>query len=351
MRILTVGPSPQKSKGGMATVIKDILNDPVLLENNTIDMYDSYVDGNRVKVLVFSLFAYVKFALTKKDYDIYHIHMASKGSTFRKGMYIRKAKKWGKKVIIHVHGGGFLAFYQNCNEKQKAKVLSILKSADMIIALSEDWKAKFKDTFGELNYRVLQNGVNTEYLKEAITPPSDTHSGFLALGRMCQNKGTYDLLEALAEAKKVIPEVKCYFAGDGDIERVKAIVKEKGLENNAIVIGWADKKKKMELLKKVSTLVLPSYHEGLPMAILECMACGKTIISTCVGAIPEVVKSENGILIDAGNVNALADALIKCSTDLKMVTDMGSQNIVKVQNKFSMTVMHKLLADYYSQVL
>ena len=86
------------------------------------------------------------------------------------------------------------------------------------------------------------------------------------------------------------------------------------------------------------------------MSVLEGMACRKAIISTKVGAIPEVIKGENGILIDAGDVNALADALVKCSTDLEMITDMGLQNYIKIREEYSMTVMHDKLSEYYSIV-
>ncbi len=105
-------------------------------------------------------------------------------------------------------------------------------------------------------------------------------------------------------------------AGDGDIDRCKQIVEEKNLKSNIFIVGWADFDKKLELLKKSSVLVLPSYNEGLPMAILEGMACGKAIISTTVGAIQEVVKKKkNGILIEPGDVEKLSEALIRyCMT-------------------------------------
>ena len=97
-------------------------------------------------------------------------------------------------------------------------------------------------------------------------------------------------------------------AGDGDIDRCKQIVEEKNLKSNILIVGWADFDKKLELLKRSSVLVLPSYNEGLPMAILEGMACGKAIISTTVGAIPEVVKEENGILIEPGDIKKLSES-------------------------------------------
>ena len=104
MKILVIGPSPIRSKGGMATVIEEIVKDKKLNEEFEIDVYESYIDGNKLKVLLFSLLSFVRFYFTKRNYDIYHIHAASYGSTFRKGLYVHAAKKWGKKVILHIHG-------------------------------------------------------------------------------------------------------------------------------------------------------------------------------------------------------------------------------------------------------
>ena len=85
MKVLIVGPSPTRSKGGMATVIEEIEKDKILNSQFEIDIFESYIDGNKFKVLLYSIFAFLKFYFTKNNYDIYHIHAASYGSTFRKG--------------------------------------------------------------------------------------------------------------------------------------------------------------------------------------------------------------------------------------------------------------------------
>ena len=171
MRILVVGPSPTRSKGGMATVIEEIEKDKTLNSKFNIDIYESYIDGNKLKVLFFSLFSFIRFYFTKRNYDIYHIHAASYGSTFRKGLYVHAAKKWGKKVILHIHGAEYMLFYEKSN--QKDKIVSILKEADEVIALSAEWKKKFDETFGLKNCVVLENGIDTERLKPAITSVKD----------------------------------------------------------------------------------------------------------------------------------------------------------------------------------
>lgn len=347
MRVLVVGPSPDKSKGGMATVISEIRDDQELTAQYNIDIYDSYVDGGKVKRVLYSAWAFLVFYLTKRKYDVYHIHAASRGSTFRKGYYVRAAKKWGKKVILHIHGAQYMEFYNEISDKKKSEVISILKSADMVIALSQDWKEKFDHTFGLANCVVLENGINMERLSPAITDPMKYKSAFVTLGRLGKRKGTYDLVDAVEIAAKAVPDIKVYLAGDGDVEQIRQLVQLKGLDKNVDVVGWADFDKKLDLLKHVSTVVLPSYNEGLPMSVLEGMACGKAIISTKVGAIPEVIKAENGILVDAGDVKALADAIVNCVSDTDLIGRMASKNIELINEHYSMTVMHARLASYY----
>lgn len=349
VKVLVIGPSPTKSKGGMSTVIEEIKEDKKLNQKFKIDIYESYIDGNKLRVLLFSIISFLRFYFTKRNYDIYHIHVASYGSTFRKGLYVRTAKKWGKKVILHIHGSEYMIFYEKSNKKDKIRL--ILNTADKVIALSDGWKRKFDETFGLTNCVVLENGIDMERLKPAITSCYEHPHTFVSLGRLGERKGTYDLIDAIYHVKNQIPDIKCYLAGDGEIEKYKKIIKEKKLEDNIIVVGWADFDKKIELLKKSNVVVLPSYNEGLPMAILEGMACGKAIISTIVGAIPEVVKEENGILIQPGDITALSNALCTYCKDEEALERIGYANMDLIKRKYSMDVMHEKLGQYYSEVM
>ena len=226
----------------------------------------------------------------------------------------------------------------------------VCKQADLVLALSEDWKEKFEKTIGICNCEVLNNGIDTETLGIAVCDTDKNQNKFVLLGRLGERKGAYDLVNAVELAVKKNPSIKVYMAGDGEIDKVKAQVKEKHLEKNIDVVGWVDFNGKMELLKKVSTVVLPSYNEGLPMAILEGMAAGKAIISTTVGAIPEVVTDENGFIMEPGDVKALAEALVVCSTDAELLRRISMNNIEKANSCFSMKKMHEILSGYYKQV-
>lgn len=350
MKILVIGPSPSKSRGGMATVIDEINKDKQLKQHFQIDIYESYIDGGRIKVFIYSIFAFLFFYITKRNYDLYHIHVASYGSTFRKGFYVRAAKKWGKKVILHVHGAEYMVFYEK--SKNKARILSILNSADKVVALSNEWKNTFENVFNIKNCIVLENGIDMDKFKFAVNNEKMEPRTFLALGRLGKRKGTYDLIDAIANIKKQIPDIKCYLAGDGEIDKCKSLIQKKGLQDNIYVVGWVDFDMKLELLKKTSVLVLPSYNEGLPMAILEGMASGKPIISTNVGAIPEViVNGVNGVLINPGNISELEIAMIKYATDFNYVKIAQDANLKLVNQKYSMEVMHNKLKQIYFQLV
>lgn len=350
MKILVIGPSPTKSKGGMATVIREIQEDEKLNKQYKIDVFESYIDGNVIIRILYSVYRYILFLLTKRNYQIYHIHAASYGSIFRKGYYVRAAKSWKKKVILHIHGASFMDFYAELSQPKKKKVIDILNTADMVIALSEEWKRRFEQTFGLKKCYVLENGIDDKRLRECITPVAAFKENFLLLGRLGERKGAYDLVNAVEKVVKQDPKIKLYMAGDGDIDKIKALVAQKKLENNIDVVGWVNFEGKKDLLKKVSTVVLPSYNEGLPMSILEGMAAGKAIISTTVGAIPEVISKENGILIQPGDVSALAEAMLQCSTDEGMLERMSCANIAKIDEKFSMKRMHEILGQYYDLI-
>ena len=348
LKVLMIGPSTTKSKGGMATVIKEIQDDEDMNRQFQIDYYSSFIDGNIFVRFIYSIYAFLVFYFTKRQYDVYHIHLASRGSTFRKGYYIKVAKRWRKKVIAHVHGAQYMEFFDEISLKKKEKVFEILNNADKVIALSEDWKAKFIKSFNLKNCVVVENGINVETYKCSRICNAQTDKSFLCLGRLGKRKGSYDIVDAVSIAAKRDPSIKVFLAGDGEIQEIKDKVNSSQLKSNVYVVGWVDMDEKLSLLSKVSTVLLPSYNEGLPMSILEGMASGKAIISTTVGAIPEVIKEENGVLINPGDISGLADALTLLCGNRILIQRYSENNIKLIEERFSTKIMHKSIMQIYN---
>lgn len=350
MKILEVGPSEARSRGGMAEVIRGIRESKVLSGGFEVDSFPSYIDGSLPVRLLYSLYGYLRFLTCYRNYDLFHIHTAERGSTFRKNFYLRKVKRAGKKAIVHIHGAEYLTFCDGLGGRRKEIVKDFFRQADLVLALSGKWKEELEGRFQMRTCQVLYNGVEPEKFQPAVSDPAEHRNSFLMLGRLGARKGTYDLIAAMELALRENPQLKLCLAGDGEVAQVRALVKEKGLEQIS-VLGWIDGAEKLRRLREVATVVLPSYYEGLPMSILEGMAAGKAIISTTVGAIPEVVGAENGILTAPGDIPALAGALLRCSGDPGLLADMSKNNREKAEREFSVRRMHQQLAAYYRQVM
>ncbi len=346
MRVLEIGPSIKRSKGGMVTVINGIINDLELLQKIQIDVHESYIDGNKIRGALYSVYRLLVFVVLRRGYDVYHIHVASYGSTFRKALYALIAKHWKKKVIFHIHGGEYLEFYRKLSVKNQHRLVNLLNRVDVVIALSNEWKRSFEEVLGIGNCVVLQNGIDTDRLEKAYCTLSNNKNCFLMLGRMCRDKGVYDLIDATILVKQRYPDVKVYIAGDGDVEKVQATVLEKGLQENIEILGWLDDEQKIQALRKVATVILPSYKEGLPMSILEGMAAGKVVIASRVGAIPEVIAAENGFLVNSGDIQGIAKAMLTVCGEECELEHISLNNRNKVRQSYSMKVMHAKLLQY-----
>lgn len=347
MKILEIGPSETLARGGMAEVIRGIRESPYLGQEFEIDSFPSYIDGSLPVRLLYSLWGYLRFLTCYRKYDLFHIHTAERGSTFRKNFYLRAVKRAGKRAVVHVHGAEYLRFYDGLAPRKKRIVDGFFRRADLVLALSDGWRRELERRFPMRACRTLYNGVDPAKLQPAVSNPAEHRCSFLMLGRLGRRKGSYDLIAAAELALRRNPALKLCLAGDGEVEQVRALVREKGLEGNIEVPGWIDGAEKLRRLRDAATVVLPSYHEGLPMAILEAMAAGKAIISTTVGAIPEVVGAENGILVEPGDIPALAEALLRCSSDGEALARMSASNRKRAQEVFSIRRTHEALAECY----
>ena len=253
------------------------------------------------------------------------MHGSSDASFWRKRIFINLAKMFGKKVVFHCHGSEFQRFSaQHRNAVQKTLI-----KCDCIIALSESWKCWFETTIHHKNVVVIKNVIALPRVKKV------KHNNFvlLFLGRLGKRKGIYDLLDVLIKHKTTFEgKVKFLFGGDGDVEQVKEIIKQNGLENIAEFQGWVNGEKKEYLLNLADAFILPSYNEGLPISVLEAMSYSLPVISTTVGGIPEILKNgENGFIMEPGDKDAIYHAVVSLMEDKSLCKDMGKKSFEKVQ--------------------
>lgn len=343
-KVLMVGPG-RDVMGGISTVVNSYYQ--LGLDKKVELRYiSSMEDGNKLKKLVVALKSYVEFVNCIKNYDIVHVHMAAQASYTRKSIFIKKAKKAGKKIIIHQHSADFDEFFfkQSDSKKQK-QIKSIFEMADAVIVLSEEWAKFFGDNVCDsAKIKILYNGVIIpSYRKEDY---SDTN--VLFLGRLGKRKGSYDLLKAIPQVLEKVPSAHFYFGGDGDIQQSQKIINENGLQEHVKLLGWIKDKEKEVYLKKCSVFILPSYHEGMPMSVLEAMSYGLATVSTNAGGIPCIIDNEkNGIRIDAGNIKFMEDTLVLLLNHPELKKELGMAGYNTIQNEFNVEKNVKQLVKLY----
>lgn len=132
---------------------------------------------------------------------------------------------------------------------------------------------------------------------------------WVVAARLEEQKGHAVLLDALAEVWKRGLDFTLAVAGDGSLRgALEERARQLGLEKRVHFLGALDDLG--PLLAAADAVVLPSRWEGLPLTLLEAMARARPVIASAVGGVPEVVvHGENGWLVPAGDVAALADAL------------------------------------------
>nr|WP_319266783.1 glycosyltransferase family 4 protein [uncultured Draconibacterium sp.] len=307
-QVLTIGPQYKNHRGGIGAVIEIYSK-----YSSGFQYIRSHKPGTKVgNALLFPKTVITLFQklMMNKNIKIVHIHGASRGSFFRKYVCFLIAKKlFDKKVIYHIHGGGFHVFYKNSNSLVKRQIKYFINNVDCLICLSVQWEAFFTQNFSPKRIEIISNII--DYPAVYRSTKKEKELIFLFLGYITQQKGIFDLLDVVAKNKeKYQGKIRIVIGGNGEIEKLSRFIRENKLSAIVEFVGWITKEEKANWLKKTDVYILPSYYEGLPISILEAMSYGHPIISTNVGGIPEIVKThKNGILITPGNLAEIENAI------------------------------------------
>jgi glycosyltransferase involved in cell wall biosynthesis len=182
---------------------------------------------------------------------------------------------------------------------------------------------------------VVRCGVDAAFLAAGPQPIVDNRR-MLCIGRLSEQKGQLLILEALAGLAAQGIDVEMVLAGDGPMRpTVERRVRELGLEASVRITGWVSNDDVRKELLAARILLLPSFAEGLPVALMEALALGRPAISTYVAGIPELLQNRiNGWLIPAGSIDALKAAIRQAlETPVAELATMGRAGAAAVAER------------------
>ncbi len=322
LNVVMFGPCLSE-KGGMGTVQKHIVR------SVTQDIKIKHIatwTGSKNTIVIFlkGLLLFI-YKLLRNQVDLIHIHVSERGSFLRKSIIATVAFIFSKPVIMHTHGCEFHIFYDSLPIPLKYLLNKVLQNCACVIVLSESWKQLYQEKCG-----LSPNKVLVRY-NPVVTPeiiPSKVNSEkivFLILGKVNERKGVFDLLHALSElSPETRKNVELIIAGSGEVDKAIALTKTLDIESLVRFTGWVNYQVRDQLLAEADVFVLPSYNEGLPMALLEAMAWKIPVITTPVGGIPEVIEhNQTGFLVEPGNIKAITASMLSLIEDESLRDKFG----------------------------
>ncbi len=275
------------------------------------------------------------------------------------GHYARKVRApW-----IHIEHGSDFAQFESASKNFLGKVYDytlgrfILKQATLVIANSEASKQFVEKLSRRTDCQVIYRGVEKELILSAPMAEDfkNQHSDKFIIGyigRLIEGKGVRDLIQAFVEAS--IPQALLVIIGDGpEQDRLKELVQNTSSQSQVIFLGALPLPLAMGYLKTFDIFVNPSYTEGIPTSVIEAALLKKAIIATNVGGTNEIISGEeDGILIEARDREAIKKALLRLSSQPKLLESYAANAQEKVSSLFvwekAIEKYQKLFAQFLS---
>ncbi|MDQ7071218.1 MAG: glycosyltransferase family 4 protein [Rhodobacterales bacterium] len=180
------------------------------------------------------------------------------------------------------------------------------------------------------------------------TDGTKTGNNLLFVGRLAAVKGLPVLFEALTKLQSTHPDIRLTVIGDGpDRDALETLAQPLG--ETVKFVGYQSQTEVAKNLRTTDALVLPSFAEGLPVVLMEAMAARLPVITTRIAGVPELVQDGAcGVLVPAGDVDALTDGIARVVSDAKLRESMGVNGRAKILQEFDIAGETKWLAQIFT---
>ena len=330
MRIIIVSPSldPTKNVSGLSAVTRFII------ENNKHHNYVHFELGRkdcekggfyRVNSIRRKFKDWKSLLKTYPDAIVHYNFPLDKLGIARDTPFMRAVLKNGNKMVVHIHGGVYLT-----SESIPFPFRQMLKYVFSwnvpIITLSETETEILRNRFHAKHVVSLPNCIDLKdsqtfqrKYKDASTPLT---LGYL--GRIAKTKGLDYLLQACCMLKEHHIPFRLKIAGAEEHEGQYLPQFSKMLGNQFVYAGIVSGESKKAFQQSLDVLAMPTYFEGLPISLLECMSYGAVPVITPVGSIPTVVtEGQNGMLIRVKDAQSIVDAIAYLHTHRDRLEQMS----------------------------
>lgn len=258
-----------------------------------------------------------------------------------KGRYTNCIKnKCNKGSILKSIIGAVEGYYYRKNKIYTKKI-------DYIITPSEFYKNKLiEDGIDKNKILAIHNFIDID---EYNVPKID--EGYaLYVGRLSKEKGIFNLIKAFS----LIEKGELRIAGDGpEKENIIQFIAEQHLENRVKLLGYLDKYKIKEQIRKSRFVVVPSiWYENCPYSIMETLAIGKPVIGANIGGIPELIQNQySGFTYIFDNIEELASCMRNLLDNIELASKLGNNAKEQAKKSYSKDVYYEKILKIYTELI
>lgn len=304
----------------------------------------------------------VKKLMKSDGIDIIHAHHLY--PTGYAGLLV--AKSFSIPLVVSGRGQGVyeLPYFSGTLRRKISRVIS---ETDQLVVVCDDMRKEIEKLAHPKNdIKVVYNGVDftlfnpqacaaerKENLKKELEIPEDAVVVLFVSSSISKLKGVVDALKAFSKLVAEFSEVYMVMIGDeSEKEVVENIIETESVGKHIRIVGRVEHKDLPAYYAIGDILIYPSYVEGIPNTLYEGMACGKAVVATKVGGMPElVINMQTGLLIDKGNVEALYRSIKKLILDKNLRKKLADNAGKFISENFGWEKNARQLVSVYQSLL
>jgi len=222
---------------------------------------------------------------------------------------------------------------------------------DLYVANSGSTYARSRDWLDIEPDGTVYAGVDAEQFSPDAKPVFNSEVPVvLYVGRLDDGKGLNDLLRAF---DRLDTEAELHLVGEGILKsELKATAQNLGIDGSVVFSGTVPHSDIHRYYAAADVFCLPSYHEGFPVVNMEAMASGLAVVSTTIEAVQDQIHDgDHGLLVDPGDVPALANALSRSLSDPELRERLGTAARERSEEQFTWETQTARMTDYYARVV
>jgi len=342
--------------------IFNFLNEPIVLGSRPVSLYDRFISkikrflrGEQKYSLHHSAEKIICTILKNEKISLIHCHYGVSAITL-----IPIIRKFDIPIIVTFHG--YDASKMLLEEDYSNKLSLFFKLNSYSITVSKNMEVRLlKYNLNIDRNVVIPCGIDTNYFVKINEIKKLGPLILLHSGRVTPKKGVLDLAKVFNEIKEL--NIVLWIMGDGvgidndEYDQLKAYIQEFKLEKKVKLFG-AQPSEEVKLRMQQSDIFILNSRvskdgdmEGLPVSILEAMACGLPVISTYHSGIPEIITNgENGLLVPEFDNIALREAILTLINDSELRKKLSNNALIRSQD-FSKEITIEKIQDFYRAVL